>query len=145
MVTAVAGLGEQLVSGEALGEEWTLRGEYADRTRDAGREPVLDPGQARAVAALARQVDEPALEQHIAGLRADRETAHAIGAATYVIDNLTAEIDAFTRVAEQMRRSLAALTPDEREEIEHAGKLLRRARAARQLLVIQPAPRPAAG
>ena len=42
----------------------------------------------------------PALEQHIAGLRADRETAHAIGAAEYVINNLTAEIDAFTHVAE---------------------------------------------
>jgi integrase len=87
----------------------------------------------------------PALEQHIAGLRADRETAHAIGVATYVIDNLTAEIDAFTRVAEQMRRRLAELTPDEREKVEHASKLLRRARAARQLPVIQPAPRGAAG
>jgi integrase len=87
----------------------------------------------------------PALEQHIAGLRADRETAHAIGAATYVTDNLTAQIDAFTRVAEQMRHRLAALTPDEREEIEHASTLLRRARAARQLPLIQPTPRPAAG
>ena len=42
----------------------------------------------------------PALEQHIAGLRADRETARAIGAADYVTANLTAEIDAFTTVAE---------------------------------------------
>ena len=32
----------------------------------------------------------PALEQHIAALRADRETAAAIGAADYVIANLTA-------------------------------------------------------
>ncbi len=87
----------------------------------------------------------PTLEQHIAGLRADRETAYAIGAAGYVIDNLTAEIDAFTRVAEQMRHRLAELTPDEREEVEHASKLLRRARAARQLPVIHPSPRRAAG
>jgi hypothetical protein len=49
------------------------------------------------------------------------------------------------QVAEQMRHRLAALTPDEREEIEHASTLLRRARAARQLPLIQPAPRPAAG
>lgn len=87
----------------------------------------------------------PALEQHIAGLRADRETAHAIGAAAYVTDNLTAEIDAFTRVAEQMRKRLAELNPGEREEVEHASKLLRRARAARQLPLIDPSPRGAAG
>jgi site-specific recombinase XerD len=88
----------------------------------------------------------PALEQQIAGLRTDRETAEAIGAATYVIDNLTAEIDAFTRVAEQMRHRLAELTSSERDEIEHASKLLRRARASRQLPVItNPPPHGAAG
>ena len=78
----------------------------------------------------------PALEQHIASLRADRETAIAIGAAAYVTTSLTAEIDAFTGVADQMRQRLDALPPGEREEIEHASKLLRRARAARQLPVI---------
>jgi integrase len=78
----------------------------------------------------------PALEQHIAGLRADRETAIAIGAAAYVTTNLTAEIDAFTSVADQMRQRLDALPPDQREEIEHASMLLRRARAARQLPII---------
>ncbi|HET9254980.1 MAG TPA: hypothetical protein VFO16_07225, partial [Pseudonocardiaceae bacterium] len=78
----------------------------------------------------------PALEEHIAGLRADRETARALDAATYVIDNLTAEITAFTRVAERMRHRLAELTPAERDEVEQAGKLLRRARAARQLPII---------
>jgi integrase len=78
----------------------------------------------------------PALEQHVAGLRADRETAIAIGAAAYVTTNLTAEIDAFTSVADQMRQRLDALPPDQREEIEHASKLLRRARAARQLPII---------
>ncbi|MEO8522090.1 MAG: tyrosine-type recombinase/integrase [Acidobacteriota bacterium] len=78
----------------------------------------------------------PALEDHLAKLRADRETARAIGAAEYVTANLTAQIDAFTRVAEQMRRRLDALPADERAEIENASKLLRRARAARQLPVI---------
>jgi len=75
----------------------------------------------------------PALEQHIASLRADRETAQAICAAQYVIDNLTAEITAFTRVAEQMRHRMTELAPAERDEVEQASKLLRRARAARQL------------
>jgi hypothetical protein len=88
----------------------------------------------------------PALEQHIAELRADRETALAIGAADYVTTNLTAQIQAFARVAEQMRARLAALSTAEREEIEQASKLLRRARAAHQLpLINNPAPRGVAG
>ena len=88
----------------------------------------------------------PALEQHIASLRADRETAEAIGAAEYVIGNLTAEIAAFANVADQMRRRLAELAPDQREEVEQASQLLRRARAARQLPVIGDAsPRGATG
>lgn len=75
----------------------------------------------------------PALEGHIASLRADRETARAIDAADYVIANLGAEMDAFTRVADQMRRRLAELGPDERAEVEASSRLLRRARAARRI------------
>ena len=75
----------------------------------------------------------PALEQHIASLRADRETALAIGAADYVLANLAAEIDAFTAVAESMRRRLSELDPGQRAEVEEASRILRRARAARTL------------
>ncbi len=75
----------------------------------------------------------PALEQHIAGLRADRETARAIGAADYVLASLTAEIDAFTAVAEAMHRKLSELDPAQRAEVEEASRILRRARAARAL------------
>jgi len=83
----------------------------------------------------------PALEQHVADLRADRETARAIGAADYVHANLTAEIDAFTRVAEQMQHRLADLGSDERAEVEQASRLLRRARAGRRLpLTVHPTP-----
>ena len=78
----------------------------------------------------------PAVEEHIASLRADRETARAISAADYVIANMSAEIDAFTRVAEQMRRRLAALDPDERADVEASSRILRRARAARRIPVI---------
>lgn len=70
----------------------------------------------------------PAPEQHLAGLRADRETARAIGAADYVLASLTAEIDAF--VAEAMRRKLSELNPAQRAEVEEASRILRRARAA---------------
>jgi len=78
----------------------------------------------------------PALEDHVAKLRVDRESALAMGAAEYVIANLTAQIDAFAGVAAHMRHRLTELTPAEREEIEHASKLLRRARAAHHLPII---------
>ncbi|MGH9244847.1 MAG: tyrosine-type recombinase/integrase [Acidimicrobiales bacterium] len=82
----------------------------------------------------------PALEEHVASLRADRETARAMRAADYVLANLTAEIDAFGRVAEQMRRRLAQLGPDEQAEVEAAARLLRRARAARRIPVVAAPP-----
>ena len=75
----------------------------------------------------------PALEQHIAGLRADRETAQAMNAADYVLAGLSAEIGAFTAVAEKMRSSLSQLDPAQRAEVEEASRILRRARAARTL------------
>lgn len=78
----------------------------------------------------------PALEDHVANLRADRETARAMGAADYVIANMGAEIDAFGGVAEQMHRRLAALDPDERAEVEESSALLRRARAARRIPLV---------
>jgi integrase len=77
----------------------------------------------------------PAIEAHVASLRADRETALAMDAADYVIANMTAEIDAFCRVAQQMRRRLADLDPGERAEIEASARILRRARAARTIPV----------
>jgi hypothetical protein len=50
-----------------------------------------------------------------------------------VIANLTAQIDAFTAVVDRMRDKLADLPDEERAEVEDASKLLRRARAGRQL------------
>jgi integrase len=78
----------------------------------------------------------PALEQHIAGLRADRETARAMDTAGYVLASLTAEIDAFAAVAEAMHRKLSQMDPAQRAEIEEASRILRRARAARTLPLI---------
>lgn len=78
----------------------------------------------------------PALEGHVASLRADRETARAIGAADYVIANMSAEIEAFARVAEQMHRRLVQLDPDERAEVEQSSALLRRTRAARRIPLV---------
>jgi integrase len=78
----------------------------------------------------------PALDEHVASLRADRETAMAMDAAEYVVANLSAEINAFNNVADIMRSRLADLGPEERGEVEAASRLLRRARAARRVPVV---------
>jgi pyruvate,water dikinase len=57
LVTAVAGIGESLVSGHATGEEWTMTRNstvVSRPARDGGS--ILTPTQAKAVAALAQQV-----------------------------------------------------------------------------------------
>ncbi|HEV8559350.1 MAG TPA: PEP-utilizing enzyme, partial [Actinophytocola sp.] len=55
VVTAVAGLGEPLVSGETAGEEWTVTGREAAATRAGPDGAVLTRTQAREVARLARR------------------------------------------------------------------------------------------
>ena len=56
VVTAVRGLGERLVSGEAVGDTWMVR----DGTATARRltERAIEPAQAVAIATLARRVEE---------------------------------------------------------------------------------------
>lgn len=75
----------------------------------------------------------PALEQHIASLRADLETARAMDSAGYVLASMTAEIRAFEAVAGNMRGTLSRLDPAQRGEVEEASRILRRSRAARTL------------
>ncbi len=59
VISAVAGLGESLVSGTSNAEEWEIRGDRTERRRVTL--PLLTPGEALRVAELARQVsgDEP--------------------------------------------------------------------------------------
>jgi len=54
VLTAVRGLGERLVSGDAVGDEWVVRGEDATLQRES--EGTLDAGRALEVAGLARRV-----------------------------------------------------------------------------------------
>lgn len=54
VITAVRGTGERLVSGEAFGDEWTVRGGTATARR--APEQALDRDQARAVAREARRI-----------------------------------------------------------------------------------------
>jgi pyruvate,water dikinase len=58
VVSAVAGLADRLVAGEVDGDVWRLGrdGRVLDRTLQ-GRDPVLSPAQAAAVAALARRAE----------------------------------------------------------------------------------------
>jgi pyruvate,water dikinase len=55
VITAVRGLGEALVSGEAVGEEWLIQQGRARLSRGGG---VLESPQAQAVAELAQRVQE---------------------------------------------------------------------------------------
>jgi integrase len=71
----------------------------------------------------------PAIEHHINELRADRETALAMGAAEFVTTALTAQITAYQRVIDRMNTHLASLPASERAQIEEASTVLRKARA----------------
>jgi pyruvate,water dikinase len=55
VISAVRGLGERLVAGQASGEEWIVRGEQATRTR-ATEEQAISADQARQIATLGRRV-----------------------------------------------------------------------------------------
>jgi phosphoenolpyruvate synthase/pyruvate phosphate dikinase len=54
VITAVRGLGERLVAGQATGEEWIVRDGRAGRTR--ATEQAISANQARQIATLARRV-----------------------------------------------------------------------------------------
>lgn len=72
----------------------------------------------------------PAIEDHTRALKANRETARAIEAADFVVDNLTAEIDQFETVIIAMRAQLDSLDPEQRQRVDDASATLRKARAA---------------
>jgi rifampicin phosphotransferase len=55
VVVAVRGLGERLVTGEAVGDEWVVRGAEARCRRS--REQAIDAAQARQIAMLARSAE----------------------------------------------------------------------------------------
>lgn len=58
-ISAVRGLGERLVSGEGMADEWVVRGTGADAeaSRQSATESVLAVEQVLAVASLARRID----------------------------------------------------------------------------------------
>lgn len=72
----------------------------------------------------------PAIDQHINSLKAERETAIAIDAANFVIRNFTDQIGAYDQVRTKMRQAMDKLDPGERQQIEDASTVLRRARAS---------------
>jgi integrase len=71
----------------------------------------------------------PAIEDHVRTLKADRETAVALGADDFVVRNLSDQADAYRQVAATMCDKLAALTDEERSEVEEASATLRKLRA----------------
>jgi integrase len=71
----------------------------------------------------------PAIDEHVTSLRADRETALAIGADDFVIRNFSDQISSFDQVRNKMQETLAKMDPTDREQIEDASAVLRKARA----------------
>ena len=71
----------------------------------------------------------PAIEDHVRELKADRETALAIGADNFVIRNLSDQVTAFQGVIERMNQRMADLPEEIRAEIQEAGRVLRKVRA----------------
>ncbi|MFF1920502.1 tyrosine-type recombinase/integrase [Streptomyces sp. NPDC058221] len=79
----------------------------------------------------------PALEQQIADLRADKEAALAMDAADWVVRNLDDQIRAYAKSADEMRRKLDGMTPEERDTVESASRELRKARSAAAFIPVQ--------
>jgi integrase len=73
----------------------------------------------------------PAIDEHVNSLRADTETAEAIGADDFVIRNFSDQISTFDQVRSKMRASLETMNEVDREQVEEASAVLRKARAAR--------------
>ncbi|MEV0446220.1 site-specific integrase [Streptomyces spectabilis] len=71
----------------------------------------------------------PAIEDHVRSLKADRETAEAIGTEEWVVRNMADQVAAFKDVAEKMKTLMNQMDPEERAEIEEASKILRKTRA----------------
>lgn len=72
-----------------------------------------------------------AIEDQIRDLKADKETALAMGTDEYVIRNLQDQIDSFKKVAKNMHEQIDQLPEEEREELMESVKVLRKSRAAR--------------
>ncbi|WP_172639229.1 tyrosine-type recombinase/integrase [Streptomyces tailanensis] len=79
----------------------------------------------------------PALEQQIADLRADKESALAMDAADWVVRNLDDQIRAYSKSADEMRRKLEDMPPEERAAVESASRELRKARSAAAFFPLQ--------
>lgn len=71
-----------------------------------------------------------AIEDQIRDLKADKETALAMGTDEYVIRNLQDQIDSFKKVAANMHEQIAELPEAEREELMESVTVLRKSRAA---------------
>ncbi|MFF3559518.1 tyrosine-type recombinase/integrase [Streptomyces sp. NPDC002574] len=72
----------------------------------------------------------PAMEQQITELRADKEAAQAMGAASWVIRNFDDQIAGYNKSLSQMRHTLEGLPEQERQAVEEAARELRKARSA---------------
>lgn len=79
----------------------------------------------------------PAVEEHIAKLRNEREAALTIGAADWVVRNYDDQIAAFKNVATLMDRLMEELTDEQRQAVDEASAVLRKTRAGRTFIPLE--------
>lgn len=71
----------------------------------------------------------PSIEDQIRSLTANLEVARAMGAAAFIIKGLEGEIADYQNEVTTMKAKLAAMTDEERGEVEEASKIRRRLRS----------------
>jgi hypothetical protein len=84
----------------------------------------------------------PAIEDQVRSLKANLEMARAMGTAGYSIAGLEGEITDYMKVIATMKGKMAAMTEEERQQVEEASKVLRRLRAAAMAPSPVPLPMP---
>jgi integrase len=85
----------------------------------------------------------PAIEDQVRSLKANLETARAIGAAPYTITGTEGQIADYAKVIAAMKARMDGMPEAERREVEEASKILRRLRAGAAAPGPVPLPMPA--
>ncbi len=73
----------------------------------------------------------PELDRHIAEIKTNLAEARRMAMPAWVLENLSQELEAYITLRNKMQSKLDDLPPAEREEIDAASEVLRRARHAK--------------
>jgi site-specific recombinase XerD len=84
-----------------------------------------------------------AIEQEVHALRKNHERALAIDVEPYVLESIQGQIASYSRIVAEMKKTIAAMPEDERNNLLEAATIMRRIRAGQQpQLKIEPVTKP---